>query len=285
MWTALVTPFLQGVVDFDSFKILLHQQEAAGNGIVLFGSTGEGLALEDDEKKEMLLFALKHVSRVPIMAGVGGFNLRLTKEWLSFCDTLPIHSYLMPVPLYAKPGIEGQIHWFKSLMDHVSKPCMIYNLPSRAGIRLFPEVLQALAEHPNCWALKDSSGSVLEFTAYKNHAPHLEIYSGDDLMMPAFAPLGAKGLVSVASNIWPEATKHYAKACFQDTPSIAPWEEVIESLFETSNPIPAKALLHDLGVISSCEARPPLSPKDLSSLHNLRKSHVLVTQWMKENYK
>ncbi len=125
---------------------MLKRQEEAGNGIVVLGSTGEGLALSLKEKKEIVNYTLKQSLQTPIMVGVGGFNLSETLNWLSWCEEQKnISSYLMPTPLYAKPGIKGQIAWFEALMNKVSKPCMLYNVPSRTGIKFNFEAASALS--------------------------------------------------------------------------------------------------------------------------------------------
>src|ERR1700733_71961 len=118
VWTALVTPLLEnGKIDYPALEGLLHRQKAAGNGVVLCGSTGEGIALSDAEKSQLVSHVCSLGLKIPLLIGVGGFNLDHTKRWLEFCETQPIDGYLMVTPPYSKPGVKGQIAWFRDLMD------------------------------------------------------------------------------------------------------------------------------------------------------------------------
>ena len=126
-----------GSVDYASFKAILKEQEQAKNGITILGSTGEGLNLDDDEKKAILDFALGLKLQVPLMASVGGVNLHSQTAWIEHLNTLDIDCLpLGRAPLYAKPGIHGQYGWFKALMDTAQKPCMLYNIPGRTAKKL-----------------------------------------------------------------------------------------------------------------------------------------------------
>src|SRR3989344_3475186 len=105
LWTALVTPFTSDLkLHKHNYRTLLRRQEAAQNGVVVLGSTGEALLLNSEEKKEILTLAVEQNLNVPIMVGVSGINLEESLEWLEFCETLPVHAYLMVTPLYTKPG-------------------------------------------------------------------------------------------------------------------------------------------------------------------------------------
>src|SRR5690606_14908642 len=124
-----------------------------------------------------------------------GFQLPEILDFLRFADAQNVDGYLMPVPLYAKPGPEGQAAWFTALMDSVTKPCMIYNVPSRTGVKLHPQAPRRIANHKNAWSVKEASGSVAEFQGYRKVAPELSFYSGDDALLPEFAAEGVVGLV------------------------------------------------------------------------------------------
>lgn len=282
LWTALVTPmFEDGVIDWASLESLLRQQERAGNGVVLLGSTGEGLAIEESEKRTMLERACALNLTTPLMVGVGGFNLSATLQWLEFCERLPLAGYLMVTPLYAKPGVRGQTAWFSRLLDAVKKPCMLYNIPSRAGCALAVSAVKELASHPHFWAIKESSGSLNEFQAYREAAPEVAMYSGEDGLMPFLASAGACGLVSVMANAWPEATREYVKRSLAgEHEGLMPfWAKASASLFATSNPVPVKALLHDKGWIATPCVRPPLCHRDLTTLEGVRLWDRKVQEW------
>lgn len=282
LWTAIVTPFQSsGEIHWQDLQKLLEMQASANNGVVLLGSTGEGLALSLPEKRKVVEFAVGLKLDIPLLVGVGGFDLPATKEWLQFCETQNIDGYLLVSPLYAKPGPNGQCAWFQALLDSVSKPCMLYNVPSRTGSALSPTVLEKLKGHKNLWALKEASGSLADFQAFRKANPEIALFSGEDSLMPFLASLGARGLVSVASNVWPrETAKYVEKSLAGDHGSLFPlWGEASASLFLAANPIPVKALLHELNLIECDFVRPPLCRSDFTKLPLVREQSQKIHSW------
>lgn len=281
VWTAIVTPMNgDGSIDYESFEKLLRQQDKAGNALTILGSTGEALTIDEDEKKEVLDFAIGLDLSVPIMVGIGGINLRQQKEWVEYLNTINVDCYLMVVPLYAKPGVHGQYGWFKTLLDSALKPCMLYNVPGRTAKKLELEAAQMLKDHPRFWAIKEASGSTDEFAAYAEGLPNVRMMSGDDPMLPAFSKLGAKGVVSVAANVWPDATHEFARQCVDGTfTDDAIWQKAASALFCASNPIPAKALLKVLGRIKTAELRLPLSKDDMPDLEIVKQANTSIESW------
>lgn len=283
VWTAIITPMnADGTVDYESFEKLLNEQQAAGNAITILGSTGESLNIDESERKEILNFALGLNLEVPIMVGVGGINLNQQKEWVVYLNTLNLDCYLLVVPLYAKPGVHGQYGWFKALMDKAEKPCMLYNVPGRTAMKLELQTIEMIKTHERFWAIKEASGSEEEFSRYAEAAPNARMMSGDDPMLPAFAKLGAKGVVSVAANAWPEAVHEFARQCvassFNDNDI---WYQATKALFCASNPIPVKALLHDQGRIKTPEVRLPLSARDMPNIEIVRQANSSIETWFK----
>ncbi|WP_375315794.1 4-hydroxy-tetrahydrodipicolinate synthase [Wolbachia endosymbiont (group A) of Colletes cunicularius] len=282
LWTACVTPFnCNGDgIDYRSLQRLLTIQAEAENGVVLLGSTGEGLSLTDSEKRTLVEFLCKLKLNTKIIIGVPGVNLYQTLEWLDFCKGMPIHGYLMTTPIYAKPGIMGQTLWFEKLLEKAHVPAMLYNIPSRAGINLHPETVHNLSDHEKLWAIKDSSGTVGTLAQYKKVAPNIEVFCGDDNMISDMAAYGAAGLVSVASNVWPRIAREYVKQCLSGKNFQADsWQQACKALFIASNPIPTKALLHDIGLIEHQTVRLPLSTEDLPSVEVLRQANEMVLEW------
>ncbi len=287
LWTALITPMQDdGNLDFDGLAKCVQQQQEANNGILLIGSTGEGLALTNIEKQQVVEYVVAMQPTVPIMVGVGGAQLEEQLEWIAFCETQPVDAYLLVTPLYAKPGPKGQIAWFKALLDAVSKPCMLYNVPSRTGVAMHADVLKALAGHRYLWAVKEASGSLDDFQAYRAANPQLAFFSGEDGLMPELAKLGAQGLVSVVSNVWPQATHRYVQQCVEGTlaqSSIDLWKAASAALFMVSNPIPAKALLAHRGWLQSATLRLPLVAEELEDLSELLQADQTVAGWLMQN--
>jgi 4-hydroxy-tetrahydrodipicolinate synthase len=281
LWTALITPFNDNLsVDFESLKTLIKQQNDAKNGLLILGSTGEALNIDLSMKKEILEFAIKHNKDSPLMVGVGGHELTQTKEWVSYLEGLTIDCYLMVTPLYAKPGVRGQYHWFKELMDMSSKPIILYNVPSRTGKELEHETVKMLTSHKNFWGIKEASGSVSEFVKYRADAPKAKIFSGDDALMEDFARVGGNGLISVAANTWPKETNLYVEQCLNNTLKEKDlWVKASSSLFIASNPIPAKRLLQEKKIIKTNKLLPPLSHEDLNDITEIIHAHENITSW------
>ena len=281
LWTAIITPFDKNKnLNLANLEHLLRRQEKAKNGIVLLGSTGEGLAITPEEQREMVNFACSLSLKVPLLVGVGGFQLPNVLKWLHFCrEKKNIQGYLMPTPLYSKPGPKGQYHWFKTLLDEANRPCMLYNVPSRAGQALSLDAILPLAQHANFWSIKEASGSVKTFRHYHENLPHITMYSGDDSMTYDFVPAGCRGLVSVASNIWPTKIHCFVTKCLQqDIPNEKKdlIHKACESLFITSNPIPTKVLLHHKGIITTPTLRPPLTHEEIISLSPLLEANNIM---------
>jgi len=282
LWTALVTPFTEcGSIDYSSLARIAQQQAAAGNGLLLLGSTGEALSLTSEQQLNIVLYVCKLGLDVPIMVGVGGFQLKQQIEWIECCNALPIDAYLLGTPLYAKPSAVGQERWFDELLNVSKKPCMLYNIPSRSGISLSPHALANLQQHENCWALKEASGDIEQFLAYKQACPELKLYSGEDSLMPYLATAGAQGLVSVCANAWPDATQLYVKQCLlqQAGESIDNWRAAISVLFSVANPIPIKILMHEIGDIDSPSLQPPLTHEELTNKQALLDANDAINNW------
>lgn len=281
LWTAVITPMKEdGTVDYESLGVCLDQQVEAKNGILILGSTGEALNLDSYERKKILDYLKEKKPHAPIMCGVGGSELEEQLAWVTHLETLPIDAYLLVVPLYAKPGSEGQYEWFKALMDASTKPCMLYNVPSRTGIDMCFKALEKLNTHKNFWAVKEASGSVDKFKKYVKAAGTGRVYSGDDGLLPAFTPHGCKGLVSVAANSWPKQTHRYAELALSgDLKEAKLWEDSANALFVASNPIPVKWLMAQHKSISSDVLRAPLTQKDMCQNEVVSDADKKINNW------
>lgn len=284
LWTALVTPFTPGLkVDFESLGNLVDEQCAAGNGLLILGSTGEALNIDLETRKNIVDFVINKKPSTPIMIGVGGHDLAAQMAWTNWLEGKNIDAYLMVTPIYSKPNDHGQYLWFKALMDNVSRPVMLYNVPGRAGTWLSKTAVSKLKDHKNFWAIKEAGGSVAKMSEYLAVSGAGTIFCGDDGLMPEFANAGASGLVSVASNTWPKETHLYVKKCLNksfDAKEL--WENAANSLFCCSNPIPAKALLCAEGRIAHKTMMPPLSELDLKDLNLLKQASANVRMWYQD---
>lgn len=286
LWTAIVTPMnTDGSVDYESFELLLRKQEEAGNGVLVLGSTGEGLNLNEEEKRGIVQFTKGLDLDVPVMVGIGGFDLSAQVDFIHWLNEIEPDALLLVTPLYAKPGAEGQFEWFSELMAETELPCMLYNVPSRTGVKMHPSVPARLSkEFDNLMGVKEASGSVEEFKAFRREAPDVKFYSGDDGMTPAFTKEGGVGLVSVASNVWPKATRKYVDLCLADeTEDLFPlWKNATDALFKAPNPVPVKTLLHKKRWITNDTVRLPLSLSDISEEveNELLEQDKNIAEWL-----
>ena len=281
LYTACVTPFIEGgKIDYDSLERILRAQEIAGNGVLLLGSTGEGMSLSDSERRAIVEFACRLSLNTQIIVGVSSYNFDIALEWIDFCNQLPITGYLMTTPIYAKPGIIGQTKWFESLLNHAKYPAMLYNIPGRAGVKLYPEVVKNLEHHHNLLAIKDSGGTLDGLLEYKIAAQRIGVYCGDDGLMAAMAAEGAIGLISVISNAWPELTRKYVRYCLDRVKfDTEVWWQVSNILFsKASNPISIKSLLRQIGSLPSDIVRSPLSREDITD-NDLLICDKMIKNW------
>lgn len=283
LWTALVTPFFDNnTIDFPSLKNIAIAQAEAGNGLLLLGSTGEGLALTSEEQLSIVEFVCNLQLNTPLMVAVGGYNLPEQINWINRCNKLNIDSFLLATPLYAKPGAVGQTQWFEALLDAANFPCMLYNVPSRSGVDIPISTVKNVQNHPNCWAMKEASGDLNKFLNYRKYCPNIELYSGEDAMLPYLVPAGAKGLVSVCANAWPQATQRYVKLCLAgQTQTMFPlWNDAVEALFCVANPIPVKALMAQQKNIQTPILRAPLTHLELTDNTELLVFDEQINQWL-----
>ncbi len=288
LWTAIITPMnLDGSIDYKSFEALLREQEKNKIAVVILGSTGEGLNLSRSEAHEILSFAEKLKLTVPTMTGLPGFNLKETLEYVKELEArYTIDAYLVVTPLYAKPGTVGQYEWFKAILDAASKPCMLYNVPSRTGVKMSFQTVSMLKDHRNFWAIKEASGSVDDFKKYHESAPNARMYSGDDGMIYNFRPHGLVGLVSVASNVWPAETYKYVTKTLEKTLTEAEdksWKKWTDTLFIAANPVPVKRLAFYQKKITTEILRAPLNHKDLdeAGMQRVIQADTDVKNWGK----
>ena len=207
--TALVTPMTKDGIDYENLgKIIDWQIEEGVNALVIAGTTGEGSTLTDEEHKEVLAFSVKRANkRVPIIAGTGSndtaYAIQLTKHACEVgCDAM-----LLVTPYYNKATQRGLIESFTAIADASTKPCILYNVPSRTGCNLLPQSVAVLAKHPNIVAIKEASGNfsqIAELISLTNG--EIDVYSGNDDQIVPLLSLGGKGVISVLSNVLPKKT-------------------------------------------------------------------------------
>lgn len=264
--TALVTPFVDGEVDWKAFRNLVRRQVEAGvDFLVPLGSTAETPCLTDAEKVKILEIAREESNGLPIVAGAGSNSLTATVQNMRLLDGHGADAYLIVVPFYNKPTQEGLYQYFKAVAEETDRQVILYNVPGRTGTNMKTETTLRLAEIPNITAVKEASGDIAQIIDIKRQAPaDFTVLSGnDDQTLPLMA-CGADGVISVASNVAPEQMKALTRAvaasdlkeAIRLNNSLMP---LYHSCFVESNPIPAKAALSLMGLCSD-EMRLPLLP-------------------------
>ena len=264
--TALVTPFVDGEVDWQAFRNLVRRQVEAGvDFLVPLGSTAETPCLTDAEKVKILEIAREESNGLPIVAGAGSNSLTATVRNMRLLDGHGADAYLIVVPFYNKPTQDGLYQYFKAVAEETDRQVILYNVPGRTGTNMKTETTLRLAEIPNITAVKEASGNLAQIIDIKRQAPEgFAVLSGnDDQTLPLMA-CGADGVISVASNVAPEQMKALTRAvaasdlkeAIRLNNSLMP---LYQACFVESNPIPAKAALSLMGLCSD-EMRLPLLP-------------------------
>lgn len=264
--TALVTPFVDGEVDWKAFRNLVRRQVEAGvDFLVPLGSTAETPCLTDAEKVKILEITREESNGLPIVAGAGSNSLTATVQNMRLLDGHGADAYLIVVPFYNKPTQEGLYQYFKAVAEETDRQVILYNVPGRTGTNMKTETTLRLAEIPNVTAVKEASGDIAQIIDIKRQAPaDFTVLSGnDDQTLPLMA-CGADGVISVASNVAPEQMKALTRAvaasdlkeAIRLNNSLMP---LYHACFVESNPIPAKAALSLMGLCRD-EMRLPLLP-------------------------
>ena len=253
--TALVTPFLDGAVNYPLFEQLLRRQVNAGiEAVVIAGTTGESATLSDDEKLELFTRAKEYVGNsCKIIAGTGSNSTVHTINLSMAAEKCGVDALLVVTPYYNKATPEGLFAHFASVAHSVNIPIILYNVPGRTGVDIPVEIYHRLSQISNIIGTKEASPDVSKITKILYACgPDFTVWTGnDDLTTPVMA-LGGKGVISVLSNVLPVETQAMAKAAldgdFDTAASLQiSLQPLIELLFCEVNPIPVKEALHLLG--------------------------------------
>ncbi len=253
--TAIITPFKNGQVDYEAYGKMIDWQIAEGiDAIVTVGTTGEGPTLTDAEHKEVIRFCVEKVAgRVPVIAGTGSNDIAYAIELTKFACEVGADAMLLVTPYYNKATQKGLIASFTAIADASTKPCILYNVPSRTGCNIAPETCAVLAEHPNIVAVKEASGNISQVAKIAHLCgDKLDIYSGNDDQIIPILSLGGKGVISVLSNLLPKETsemchKYMAGDMAAATEMQLKYLPLVDALFCEVNPIPAKAAMAAMG--------------------------------------
>jgi len=279
-FTALVTPFRDGAIDVLAFERLIETQVAASiTGIVAVGTTGESPTLSHEERGQVIRLAVTTArKRCQVLAGTGSNATQHAVADTKMAEKLGADGALLVAPYYNKPSQEGLFRHFKTIADATSLPIVLYNIPGRCGVDIAPDTVVRLAkECTNIVSIKEASGSVERVSELRGRLPDsFTILSGDDSLTLPFMSVGAVGIVSVASNLFPAEVCALVHA-FQsgDVKLAAKLHRklfpLFKDLFIEPNPVPIKTALGWHGAMSG-EVRLPLCEMSESNQARLRKT-------------
>ncbi|MBK1834518.1 4-hydroxy-tetrahydrodipicolinate synthase [Roseibacillus ishigakijimensis] len=250
-YTALITPFRDGTVDYDAFRALIDRQATAGiTGIVPVGTTGESPTVTTEEHLEIIRVAIEHTAgRMKVVAGTGANATAEAIHLTQAAEEMGADGSLQVCPYYNKPSQEGLYQHYKAVADATKLPIMLYSVPGRSSVAIAPQTAARLAaDCENIISLKEAGGSVDRINQLVQAVPAgFELLSGDDPLTLPFMSCGAVGLVSVAANIIPEVMVRLVNACREgDYAQALSLQKKYYPLFNTlmtldTNPVPVKS--------------------------------------------
>src|SRR6478672_11964304 len=277
-FTALVTPFRDGGIDVSAFEQLIETQITAGiTGIVAIGTTGESPTLSHEERDQAIRVAVaKANKRCLVLAGTGSNSTQHAIADTKLAEKLGVDAALLVAPYYNKPSQEGLFRHFKTIADATSLPIVLYNIPGRCGVDIAPDTVTRLArECRNIVSIKEASGSVERVSELRARLPEsFAILSGDDSLTLPFMSVGAVGVVSVASNLFPAEVCALVRAYECGDAKLAlnvhrTMFPLFKDLFIEPNPVPVKTALSWRGAMSG-EVRLPLCEMNEANQARLR---------------
>ena len=271
VYTALITPFNQDLeIDWDTYRQIIKDQcDASVAGVIPCGTTGESPTLSLTEKKKLIETAIEVTrgTKTVVVAGTGSSSTRDTVELSRWASDQGVAGVLVVTPYYNKPSQAGLLNHFRAVADAVSCEVMLYNVPGRTGVSLTAETITELAEHPRIRSIKEATGNITFATEIRAQlrakGRSLDILSGDDPTYLALLSVGACGVVSVASNLFPRGMVSLQRAFDSSKPDEAlalheRFYPLFRDLFIESNPGPIKEAMAWAG-LGNAYTRPPLA--------------------------
>ena len=268
--TALVTPMhMDGSIDYETFGRLIDWQISEGiSALVIAGTTGEGSTLSDEEHRAVMKYAAERAAgRVTMVAGTGSNDTAYAIDLsLAACE-MGYDALLAVTPYYNKATQNGLVKMYETLADAVTKPLILYNVPSRTGVNIEPATYAAMADHPNIAAVKEANGNISKIVeTFALVGDKLDIYSGNDDQIVPILAMGGLGVISVLSNVMPKRTQEICSRFFTgDVAGAAALQcellPLTNALFSEVNPIPVKAAMAAKGWGENA-IRLPLTPME-----------------------
>ncbi len=256
MATAIVTPMhTDGSIDYEALGRFVEFQIGSGiNGLVVMGTTGENATIEPEDQKKVIAYTVEKVAgRVPVIAGTGTNNTEHVLHNTRNACQVGADAVLVVTPYYNKATQNGLVTHFTAVADESTLPVILYNVPSRTGCNLLPKTVAKLSEHPNIAAIKEATGSLAQMIEIMHLCgDKIDVYSGEDGLTVPMMAMGAKGTISVLSNVAPRQSVAMTDACLRGDYAAAAKMQcdllpLINALFSEVNPIPAKAATAAMG--------------------------------------
>ena len=268
--TAVITPFKDGSVDYESFGRFLNWQIDGGvDFLVVLGTTGESPTITAEERPRIVEFALKTVAgRVPVVVGTGTNATASTISLSQQASELGVDGLLMVGPYYNKPTQEGYFQHYSAVAESVKKPIIVYNVPGRTGSNIAPDTVLRLSRIANIAAVKEAAGDLAQIDTLirtvKRERPDFAVLSGNDDQAFHLVNSGGDGVISVLSNVMPRETSEMIRLALAGETAKARELHLrlfpmMKNLFVEANPIPVKYAAFRLGLCSN-ELRLPLVP-------------------------
>lgn len=276
--TALITPFLNGSVNYPMMDQLLRRQVEAGiPAVVLCGTTGESPTLSDSEKLELFKRGKKYVGdQCLIIAGTGSNNTDHAVSLSRAAEDTGADALLVVSPYYNKATPDGLMTHYSTIASAVHIPIILYNVPSRTGVDIPVDVYSCLSHIPNIIGVKEASSDISKIARIKSCCPEdFSVWSGNDDQTAAAIAMGCSGVISVLGNLFPTETQSLASAALDgdfDTACDLQLRllPLIEALFREVNPIPVKAAMKLIGYDCG-ECRLPLTSPSAETMNILKK--------------
>lgn len=280
-YTALITPFKNDKVDYEKLGELIEFQIANNiDGIVICGTTGEGAALTDKEKKKVIKYTVETVNgRVPVIAGAGSNNTKHAIELSKYAERVGADALLVVTPYYNKTTQKGLVEHYSAIANSVTCPVIIYNVPSRTGVNILPDTVAKLSEIENIVGIKEASNNFSQILELFSKVPKsFAIISGNDDSIVPLLSLGGSGVISVLSNIYPNDVHMMCKAYFEGDTKYAKelqlkHANITKLLFKEVNPMPVKDAMNILNFNVGVPRLPLTIVTD--ETHELLKSELL----------
>ena len=253
--TALATPFTNDGINYDEFRKLIEFQISNEiDALVVCGTTGESACMTLQEKKDAIKFVVDTVNhRVPVIAGTGSNCTKNAIELSKYAENVGADGLLIVTPYYNKTSKKGLIAHYTEIAKNTNLPIILYNVPSRTGMNITPDVCLELSKLQNIVGIKEASGNISQIAEIANICKdNLAIYSGNDDQIVPILSLGGFGVISVLSNIAPKYTHDIVYNYLNNNSNLACKMQLdaiplIKTLFIETNPIPVKYSLNLMG--------------------------------------